>query len=118
MGVTANLLIEQKRTIEKELKEISETAYKFATNKKIPLDDRFKVWDMCCEKKEHTYIYRAKQTKYPTLGIKLNNYYEDCQRYQTVTYNDIIDWCCEDEELTNLQEELIADNFGSCIMDW
>lgn len=91
----------------------------YVTNKELPLEERFRVWEKYCEKEEHPWIIESGILREMIKGEDLNRY----QEYDYEYFLDSFDYFSDKHNnkygsYEDFKEYLIEENFGSFVMDW
>jgi len=103
-------------------KRVQATLRRYVTDKSLPLDERFHVWSIYCDKECRDSVLARGD-----FGI-IGDMVRDCKpydydRYRTYTWEDFLE-CIQDEPeefgvtVEQFKELLMETNFGSFVMDW
>jgi hypothetical protein len=101
-------------------RESQEALQKYVNSKQFPLEERFNIWEKWCDKKHHPWIIHEQTV--PVIGKWIDDHKrDDCfNRYSQYDWNYFLEAMSSDEYMSEVevQELLIATNFGSFIFDW
>lgn len=107
-------IVEEIDSIEEQIKKLENLkSQKVELLKKENLLD-FYTWCKYGDKENYEWIIGS--DKAPLIYQLV----EECERYRTVTLDDILEWSADwdEEEIEKLEIELMKLNFSSMVIDW
>jgi len=95
---------------------------RYVTDKSLPLDERFPIWELYCDKKDRDLI--LSKGEFGIIGDMVRDRKPyDYERGRIYTWDDFLDYIQDEPEefsvtVEQFKEMLIETNFGSFVMDW